>query len=95
MLGITVALGAPALADELRPQVTETVERLERIEELWLDTQRSMFDDSVDTEITDLEGELNGFLTYDRQVVKMDQARVRAADPARRRDRRRREAQRA
>ena len=37
---------------------------------------------SVYTEITDLEGELNGFLTYDRQVVKMDQARVRAANLA-------------
>ncbi|MEH0934593.1 AbfB domain-containing protein [Micromonospora psammae] len=35
---------------------------------------------SVYTEITDVEGELNGFLTYDRQVVKMDQARVRAAN---------------
>jgi hypothetical protein len=37
---------------------------------------------SVYTEITDLEGELNGFLTYDRRVVKMDQARVRAANQA-------------
>lgn len=37
---------------------------------------------SVYTEITDLEGELNGFLTYDRQVTKMDQARVRAANTA-------------
>ncbi|BCJ63857.1 AbfB domain-containing protein [Polymorphospora rubra] len=37
---------------------------------------------SVYTEITDLEGELNGFLTYDRQVVKMDQNRVRAANQA-------------
>ncbi|MFD0745169.1 AbfB domain-containing protein [Phytohabitans flavus] len=36
---------------------------------------------AVYTEITDLE-ELNGFLTYDRQVVKMDQARVRAANQA-------------
>ncbi|MEU1885984.1 AbfB domain-containing protein [Micromonospora rifamycinica] len=35
---------------------------------------------SVYTEITDQEGELNGFLTYDRRVVKMDQARVRAAN---------------
>ncbi|MBM0256393.1 AbfB domain-containing protein [Micromonospora sp. 4G55] len=35
---------------------------------------------SVYTEITDVEGELNGFLTYDRQVVKMDQARVRQAN---------------
>jgi hypothetical protein len=37
---------------------------------------------AVYTEITDLEGELNGFLTYDRQVVKMDQGRVRAANQA-------------
>ncbi|MGX6605963.1 AbfB domain-containing protein [Micromonosporaceae bacterium Da 78-11] len=37
---------------------------------------------SVYTEITDVEGEVNGFLTYDRQVVKMDQARVRAAHVA-------------
>ena len=37
---------------------------------------------AIYTEITDLEGELNGFLTYDRQVVKMDQARVRAANQA-------------
>jgi hypothetical protein len=37
---------------------------------------------AVYTEITDLEGELNGFLSYDRQVVKMDQARVRAANQA-------------
>jgi hypothetical protein len=37
---------------------------------------------SVYTEITDLEGEVNGFLTYDRQVVKMDQSRVRAAHQA-------------
>jgi hypothetical protein len=37
---------------------------------------------AVYTEITDLEGELNGFITYDRQLVKMDQARVRAANQA-------------
>jgi hypothetical protein len=35
---------------------------------------------SVYTEITDVEGEVNGFLTYNRQVVKYDQARVRAAN---------------
>ena len=33
---------------------------------------------SVYTQITDVEGELNGFLTYDRQVAKMDLAQVRA-----------------
>lgn len=31
---------------------------------------------SVYTEITDVEGEVNGFLSYDRRLVKMDQARV-------------------
>jgi hypothetical protein len=37
---------------------------------------------SVYTETSDVEGELNGFLTYDRQVMKMDQARVKAANQA-------------
>ena len=37
---------------------------------------------SVYTEITDVEGEVNGFLTYDRQVVKYDQNRVRTANQA-------------
>lgn len=37
---------------------------------------------SVYTEITDVENEANGLLTYDRQVVKVDTARVRAANQA-------------
>ncbi len=37
---------------------------------------------AVYTEITDVEDEVNGFLTYDRQVKKMDFARVRAANQA-------------
>lgn len=36
----------------------------------------------VDTEITDVENEANGLLTYDRQVVKVDTARVKAAHQA-------------
>jgi hypothetical protein len=35
---------------------------------------------SVYTQITDVEGELNGFFTYDRQVSKMDTAQVRAVN---------------
>jgi len=35
---------------------------------------------SVFTEINDVEGEANGFWTYDRQVLKYDGARVRAAN---------------
>jgi len=35
---------------------------------------------AIYTQITDVEGEVNGLLTYDRQVVKMDQTRVRAVN---------------
>jgi len=35
---------------------------------------------SVYTQITDVEGELNGFFTYDRQVSKMDTTQVRAVN---------------
>ncbi|MES2094316.1 MAG: LamG-like jellyroll fold domain-containing protein [Actinomycetota bacterium] len=37
---------------------------------------------SVYTQITDVEGEQNGFFTYDRQVEKVDEARVRASNLA-------------
>ncbi|MEU1199086.1 AbfB domain-containing protein [Streptomyces sp. NPDC005813] len=37
---------------------------------------------SVYTEITDVENEANGLMTYDRQVVKVDSARVKAANQA-------------
>ncbi|CAL9636722.1 AbfB domain-containing protein [Streptomyces sp. enrichment culture] len=37
---------------------------------------------SVYTEITDVENEANGLITYDRQVVKVDEAAVRAANRA-------------
>lgn len=37
---------------------------------------------SVYTQITDVEGEQNGFFTYDRQVLKVDEARVRASNLA-------------
>jgi len=35
---------------------------------------------SVYTQITDVEGELNGFWTYDRQLLKMDRKQVRAVN---------------
>lgn len=37
---------------------------------------------SVYTQITDVENEANGLMTYDRQVVKVDETRVRAANQA-------------
>ena len=38
---------------------------------------------SVYTQITDVEGEVNGFWTYDRQVLKLDRRRVRATPTSR------------
>jgi hypothetical protein len=35
---------------------------------------------AVFTQITDVEGEVNGLYTYDRQIIKVDAARVRAAN---------------
>ena len=37
---------------------------------------------SVYTQITDVEGEHNGLLTYDRKIEKVDEARVRAINQA-------------
>lgn len=37
---------------------------------------------AVYTQISDVEGELNGLLTYDRRVVKPDVKRIRAAQDA-------------
>ena len=31
---------------------------------------------AIYTQTTDVEGEVNGFVTYDRKVVKMDKAKV-------------------
>lgn len=43
---------------------------------------RGQLSGSVYTQLTDVEGEHNGFYTYDRAVLKMDAARVRAANLA-------------
>lgn len=37
---------------------------------------------AVYTQTTDVEGEVNGLMTYDRKVIKIDEARVRAANQA-------------
>jgi hypothetical protein len=39
---------------------------------------RDRLSGSVYTQLTDVEGELNGFYTYDRRVLKMDKSRVKA-----------------
>ena len=33
---------------------------------------------AIYTQTTDVEGEVNGFVTYDRKVVKMDKSKVNA-----------------
>lgn len=38
------------------------------------------FAGAVYTQTTDVEGEINGLITYDRKVIKVDEARVRAAN---------------
>jgi len=43
---------------------------------------REKLSGSVYTQLTDVEGEVNGFWTYDRRVSKMDRPRVRAANLA-------------
>ncbi|MCT2590308.1 glycoside hydrolase family 2 [Streptomyces sp. N2-109] len=55
------------------------LERLEEVEELAACRGSS---GAVYTQITDLEGELNGLLTYDRKVVKPDVDRLKAAHEA-------------
>jgi len=52
---------------------------IKQVEQLSLETGLSA---AVYTEITDVEGELNGFVTYDRAVMKIDQVAVRGAHVA-------------
>ena len=35
---------------------------------------------AVYTQTTDVEGEVNGLMTYDRKIVKMDESRLRAVN---------------
>jgi hypothetical protein len=41
---------------------------------------RRGFAAAVYTQTTDVEGEVNGLMTYDRKVIKLDEAKVRAAN---------------
>lgn len=55
------------------------VERLERVALL---AEQCGLSSAVYTQITDVENENNGVMTYDRKVVKMDEAALRAANEA-------------
>ena len=54
-----------------------TAEYLKYADQLLELVQRG-FSAAVYTQTTDCEGEVNGLLTYDRKVVKMNEAQVRA-----------------
>lgn len=70
-------------AYELEPSVAALTTRYEklqtRLKKLVTDKGLSV---AIYTQVSDVEHEVNGFLTYDRQVEKMDFARVRAANEA-------------
>jgi hypothetical protein len=40
------------------------------------------FSAAIYTQTTDVESEVNGLFTYDRKILKMDEAKVRAANQA-------------
>ena len=42
-----------------------------------LELIRKGFSAAVYTQTTDVEGEINGLMTYDRKVIKMNEAKVR------------------
>jgi galactose mutarotase-like enzyme len=50
------------------------------IEDLIVIKQRDLCCAAIYTQTTDVEGEVNGFYTYDREVLKMDMKRVREAN---------------
>ena len=46
------------------------------------DGTAAAFSAAVYTQTTDVETEVNGLMTYDRKVMKMDEARIRAINSA-------------
>ena len=45
-----------------------------------LDFQKENLSAAVYTQWTDVENEMNGLYTYDRKVIKLDRARIKAAN---------------
>ena len=56
-----------------------TVHYLQLVRHVYDEIDRAGLSGAIRTQLTDIEGECNGFLTYDREVVKMDLPRVAAA----------------
>jgi hypothetical protein len=57
-----------------------TVHYLQLVRHVYDEIDRAGLSGAICTQLTDIEGECNGFLTYDREVVKMDLAKVAAAN---------------
>lgn len=68
-------------AYEMQHSVEDLTKRFERLQsELQLLVEQKGLGAAIYTQITDVEHEVNGFLTYDRKVEKMDFERVRSAN---------------
>ncbi|MBN1410441.1 MAG: AbfB domain-containing protein, partial [Spirochaetales bacterium] len=61
-------------ADELATKYEGLIQQVNTLRDL------NRLSAAVYTEITDLENELNGFITYDRKIVKCDQNRIKVAN---------------
>ena len=53
---------------------------LKLVRKVYDEEKKNGLSGAICTQLTDIEGECNGFLTYDREVVKVDQQRVAAAN---------------
>jgi hypothetical protein len=81
-------VSANALIRSSKPWVYETVEspkalmrRYEEfMKEVWLYERENGLNAVVYTQLTDIENEVNGLLTYDRKVRKVDADRMRKAN---------------
>jgi hypothetical protein len=60
-----------------------TVQYVQLVRHVHDAVDRAGLSGAICTQLTDIEGECNGFLTYDREVVKMDLAQVAAANAGR------------
>ena len=58
----------------------EVTDRYVSYVEMLLDLVKRGFSAAVYTQTTDVEGEVNGLTTYDREVIKIDVDRVREAN---------------
>ncbi|MBB6414547.1 beta-galactosidase/beta-glucuronidase [Streptomyces sp. AK010] len=80
-LGLLVWQDMPAMTAGVNPSAASRA-RYEREMKEMIDEHGKGSSGAVYTQIADVEGELNGFLTYDRAVLKPDTAKLRAAHEA-------------